>query len=213
MIRKKFISLISGGFDSPLAVALMMKFGFKPILLSFLTSDDKVHSMKKKVINLCKKLKSSTKYNLKLYLISFDDNLTEIKQTCTRKLTCILCKRLMLRISQKIGLIEDTNIIVTGDILGEQASQTLDNLYSYNDIIKDFILLRPLIAFNKDEVIDAIRKLGLYKIISQPSAVCRFNPQYPETHARLKQVESSEKLINIKELIEKALEKAEVLIL
>ena len=213
MATKKFVSLISGGFDSPLASTLMMKQGFLPIFLSFLTSDDQTHSMKNKVINLITFLKRFTNFNLKVYFIDYDSHLNSLKLKCERKLTCVLCKRLMLRIAKKIGIFENTNIIVTGDILGEQASQTLDNLYSYNDLIKDCIILRPLIAYDKNEVIYAIRELGLYNLISQSSASCLFNPQYPETHAKRREIEISESNINITELVDKALGRAEIIIL
>ena len=211
MTSNKFISLFSGGFDSPLAAALMIKQHFIPIFLSFLTSDDKIHSMKKKVIRIIKKLKILTTHPVKVYFIDFDTTLNAIKNNCERKLTCILCKRLMLRIARSIGIKENTNLIVTGDILGEQASQTLDNLYSYNEIAKDFVILRPLIGYDKNEVISHIRELGLYDIISQPSATCIFNPQYPETHAKLKELIFSETKIEINNLIKNTINNAEIL--
>jgi len=211
MAQKKFISLISGGFDSPLATALMIKRNFFPIFISFLTSDDKTHSMKNKVITIIKELKFLANYPFKVYIIDLDSTLNVFKNNYERKLTCILCKRFMLRIARIIGVKENTNIIVTGDILGEQASQTLDNLYSYNDTAKDFVILRPLIAYDKNEVIGLIRELELYDIVSQPSAACLFNPQYPETHAKLKEVKKVENQININNLLENALRNVELL--
>ena len=210
MVRK-FISLLSGGLDSPVAAYIMIKRGFTPIFLSFLTSDDEEESMKKKVIQMVKILSTFTVDELKIYFINHDSNLEVFKQVCDRKLTCILCKRLMLRIAQHLGALEKTNIIVTGDILGEQASQTLDNLYSYNNIIQDFILLRPLIGCDKQEVIDINKKIGLYEISSEVSAGCKFNPQYPETHAKLTEVEFSELKVNIPDLVEKSINNAELL--
>ena len=210
IMTKKFISLLSGGLDSPIAAYLMIRRGFTPVFLSFLTSDDQEESMKKKVINMVKILSNFTVEQLKIYFINHDSNLEGFKQLCDRKLTCILCKRLMLRIAQHLGKLEDTNIIVTGDILGEQASQTLDNLYSYNNIIQDFILLRPLIGCDKQEVIDINKKIGLYEISSEVSAGCKFNPQYPETHAKLFEVEDSELKVNIPNLVEKSINTAEL---
>jgi thiamine biosynthesis protein ThiI len=117
----------------------------------------------------------------------------------------------MLRIAKQIGKKEDTNIIVTGDILGEQASQTLDNLYSYNDVIQDTIMLRPLIGCDKQEVININKQIGLYNTTSIASAGCNFNPQYPETHAKLFEVENSETKVNITELVENSIRNAEKL--
>jgi len=206
-----FISLLSGGLDSPVAVYLMIKRGFKPICLSFLTSDDNSQSMKKKVINILQILTQHTDYKLKVYFINHDFNLSNFTQNCDRKLTCVLCKRLMLRIAKEIGKKEGTNLIVTGDILGEQASQTLDNLFAYNDIIQDHIILRPLIGFNKEDVININKQLELYETISQKSAGCQFNPQYPETHAKKNEVVAAESKIKFDFLIQKALHDAEIL--
>ncbi len=208
---RKFISLLSGGLDSPIAAYLMIKRGFTPIFLTFLTSDDYEYSMKKKVIKIVKILSKFTNDDLKIYFINHDNNLEGFKQVCDRKLTCVLCKRLMLRIAKRLGKTEETNIIVTGDILGEQASQTLDNLYSYNNIIQDSILLRPLIGCDKQEVININKQIGSYKASSDASAGCQFNPQYPETHAKLIEIEDSEEKISISDLVDISIKNAEIL--
>jgi len=208
---KKFISLLSGGLDSPIAAYLMIKKDFTPIFLTFLTSDDYEHSMKKKVINIVKILSKFTQDELKIYFINHDNNLEGFKQACDRKLTCVLCKRLMIRTAKQLGKLENTNLIVTGDILGEQASQTLDNLYSYNNVIQDHILLRPLIGCDKQEVININKQIGLYETTSEASAGCKFNPQYPETHAKLKEVEASELNISISDLVKNSIKNAEIL--
>lgn len=208
---KKFISLLSGGLDSPIAANLMIKKGFKPVFLSFLTSDDIDHSMRNKIIAIINKLSTYTDFKVKLYLINHDPNLELFKQNCERKLTCILCKRLMIRIAIHIGKIENTTYIVTGDILGEQASQTLSNLYVYNDLAKEIIILRPLISFNKLDVIQLNRNIGLYGICSQKSASCQYNPQYPETNAKPKEVKVEESKMDINSLIISSIKKSEIL--
>jgi len=208
---RKFISLLSGGLDSPIAAYLMIKRGFTPVFLSFLTSDDYEYSMKKKVIKIVKILSKFTKDEVKIYFINHDNNLDVFKEFCDRKLTCVLCKRLMLRLAKKLGKLVQTNIIVTGDILGEQASQTLDNLFAYNNIISGCVMLRPLIGCDKQEVIDFNKQIGTYKASSETSAGCNFNPQYPETHAKLDEVLNSEKKVDIEELIVKSIKNAEIL--
>ena len=210
---KKFISLLSGGLDSPIASYLMIKKGFKPIFLSFLTSDDEDHTLKNKIITIIRRLSEFTDFKIKSYLINHDPNLDIFLQDCERKLTCILCKRLMIRIAEYIGKLEHTNIIVTGDILGEQASQTLSNLYAYHDLAKDYIILRPLIGFNKQEVIQLNDKIGLYRICSQKSASCQYNPQFPETHAKQKEIKVEESKMDINNLIISSIKKSEILFL
>ncbi|TFG24437.1 MAG: hypothetical protein EU532_12575 [Promethearchaeota archaeon] len=208
---KKFVSLLSGGLDSPVGAYLMIERGFKPIFLSFLTSDDLNQSMKNKVIKITEQLKKISNQEIKIYFINHDPNLTIFQKNCERKLTCVLCKRLMLRIATEIAKKEKCKIIITGDILGEQASQTLDNLISYNDILDGFITLRPLIGWDKIEVINLNKKLGLYEITSRKSASCQYNPKYPETHAKKKDIEESESNINIPQMVKKSIERAEVL--
>ena len=208
---KKFISLLSGGLDSPIGAHLMIKQGFKPIFLSFLTSDDINQSMKNKVFKITSQLKNLSNQEIKIYFINHDPNLMIFQKNCERKLTCVLCKRLMLKIATEIAKKENTKIIITGDILGEQASQTLDNLVSYNDILDGFITLRPLIGWDKIEVINLNKKLGLYKITSQKSASCQFNPKYPETHAKRKDIDRSESNIDKLQMVKESIERAEVL--
>ena len=185
---KKVVSLLSSGLDSPVALYLMIKKGYEPICLSFLTSDDENHSMKKQILKIVRSLSKTTNRRIKLYFINHDSNLDLIKENCDRKLTCVICKRLMIRIAIEIGKKEGTKIIATGDILGEQASQTLDNLLSYNEIAKDAIILRPLIGFNKIDVIALNKEIGIYEICSQKSASCQYNPQFPETHAKRNEI-------------------------
>jgi len=205
----KFISLLSGGLDSPIAAYLMIRKGFEPIFLSFLTSDDEHESMKKKVLKIVQILKKYSTTRFKLYFVKHDPNLELFRVSCERKLTCILCKRFMIRVAKQIGIIENTNLIVTGDILGEQASQTLDNIYAYNDLLTDFLIIRPLIGWNKIDVIELNKEIGLYEVTSQASASCQFNPQYPETHAKINEVLDSESNIDFEKLIDNSVTNAE----
>jgi len=208
---KKFISLLSGGFDSPVAAYLMMMRGFHPVFLSFLTSNDPQDLEINKIIKIIKKFKAWSKEKFKWYVIAHQDNLEQFKFYCERKLTCVLCKRLMLRIAMKIGELENTNYIVTGDILGEQASQTLDNLIAYNDLLDDFLIIRPLIGFNKIDIIKIVENLSLYQIISQKTVGCQYNPKYPETHGKRSEILSEEKKININERIGLSIKNAKIL--
>ncbi len=208
---KKFVSLLSGGLDSPIAAYLMIKKNFEPIFLTFLTSDDHQRSMRKKIIELVKLLTTFTNNESKLYLINHDPNLETFKKKSDRKLTCVLCKRLMIRFAKIIGQSEKTNFIVTGDILGEQASQTLDNLFAYNNLIKECVILRPLIGFNKLEVIKLNESIGFYEITSKSSAGCQYNPQYPETHAKPLEIKIAESNVDINKLISDSIKKAEIL--
>ncbi|MFX1498720.1 MAG: hypothetical protein ACFFBH_14445, partial [Promethearchaeota archaeon] len=105
----KFISLLSTGLDSPVAAYLILKKKFTPIFLSFLTSSDQTQAMKQGIIQIVEILSKFTEGKLKVYFILHYLNLNIIKQVCERKLTCILCKRLMIRIAMRIANLEKTN--------------------------------------------------------------------------------------------------------
>ncbi len=208
---KKIISLISGGFDSPVATYLMIKQGFLPVCVSFITNYENIDKFKEKILKIVKILSTYIEKNLKVYFIDQNSNLILFKENCERKLTCILCKRFMYRVGSKIGQIEGTNLLVTGDILGEQASQTLDNIFSYQSIVRNTTILRPLIGFDKLEVMKISRKIGLYEICSEKSDFCTYFPEFPETHAKVPVIEESEKNIPILSLINKSIKEAEIL--
>lgn len=208
---KKIISLLSEGFDSPIATYLMIKQGFLPVCVTFITNNENIDKFKSKIIKIVKILSTYIEKNLKVYFIDHNSNLILFKENCERKLTCILCKRFMYRIGSKIGQIEGTNLIVTGDILGEQASQTLDNIYSYQSIVRNTTILRPLIGFDKLEVMKISRKIGLYEICSEKSDFCTNFPEFPETHAKVPIIEESEKNIPILSLIDQSIKEAEII--
>jgi len=207
---KKFVSLLSGGLDSPIASYMMMQRGLSPIFLSFLTSDDLNQTLKMKIYQVISKLREFSDYNVRVYLINHDPNLENFVNNCERKLTCILCKRFMLKMAMKIAKIESTNIIVTGDIMGEQASQTLDNIFAYNDILQGYIVVRPLIGLNKNDIITLNKELGLYDLTSFKTASCQYNPQYPETHAKPNDIRLAELKLDIQSLITNSLNSVEI---
>ncbi|MBY8982704.1 MAG: hypothetical protein KGD57_07135 [Candidatus Lokiarchaeota archaeon] len=207
----KVISLLSDGFDSPIASYLMIKQDIIPIFLSFITTEPEKEDMRAKIIKIVKKLSTYSKEKLKIYFVQHYPNLELIKRICIRKLTCVLCKRLMIRIAMKIGNIEGTNLILTGDILGEQASQTLDNLFSYNDLFINCIKLAPLIGFNKLDIMKISKKIGLYEICSQKFQSCLYFPEYPETRAKMDEIRIAENNITIDEWISNVLDNVEVL--
>ena len=111
----------------------------------------------------------------------------------------------------RIAKMETTNIIVTGDIMGEQASQTLDNIFVYNDILQGYVVIRPLIGLNKNDIITLNKELELYDLTSSKTASCQYNPQYPETHAKPNEIKFAELKIDFQSLITNSLNLAEIL--
>jgi len=206
----KFIGLLSGGLDSPVAIYLMMKKGFDCVLLNFYQNIDLEQINKKKILEIAKKIKEITGKGLIIYFINNRDILTIFKNSTKRKLTCILCKRLMLRIAEKLAIINKADFIVNGDILGEQASQTLDNLVQIQSVIKKIPVIRPLIGYEKLEVIRISQKLNLYELSILQGISCDFNPKFPETHAKISDIEETERNIDFNQWINKLIENAEI---
>jgi len=116
----------------------------------------------------------------------------------------------MLRIAEKLAIINKADFIVNGDILGEQASQTLDNLVQIQSVIKKIPVIRPLIGYEKLEVIRISQKLNLYELSILQGISCDFNPKFPETHAKISDIEETERNIDFNQWINKLIENAEI---
>jgi len=204
-VSGKAISLLSGGIDSPVASFLAMKRGLNLIFLHFhaLPYTDKASVEKvKKIVEILKKFQSK----LKLYLVPFAEIQKEILLKTPSSLRVIFYRRMMLRIAEKIAEKEKVKAIITGENLGQVASQTLENLKVIEKATK-LLVLRPLIGEDKLEIIEKAKKIGTYDISILPHQDCcsRFVPEHPETKANLEIVEKAERKLKVEDLIKKAL--------
>ena len=207
----KIVSLLSGGIDSPVATYLMLKRGALPILIHFhstpFTSPTSIEKTKK----LTQILNKFYPTNTKLYLIPFAKAQKEIMIKVPEKLRLILYRRVMLRISEQIAKQEKALALVTGDALGQVASQTLENM-SVIEEASSLPVLRPLIGFDKKEIIAKAETIGTYKTSILPHEDCcsLFLPKHPETKAKIQEVLEAEKNFDIQKIIQKTLEKTVV---
>lgn len=152
-----------------------------------------------------KKLTQLLGKKIKFYTVPYAKELS-----CFRgKLTCVLCKRMMYRLAEGIAGKESADGIVTGENLGQVASQTLENLLVIRKAV-NIQVIQPLIAFNKTETIDKARELGLYEIVSRKTEGCSAVPKEPRTKATLEEVLEAESEMDIPKLVQGSLEKAEV---
>jgi len=190
----KAVALISRGIDSPAAAWLMMKRGCRIIGVHF--------SLDSNIEHIMRKLEEHSIHKIKSYNIGFSEVLNEISKSAG-KYTCVICKRTMLRIAERIARMEGAHGIVTGDNLGQVASQTLDNLEVVS-AASDIPIYRPLIGMDKEEIIGVARKIGTYDL--QSTKLCKFVPRKPSTKARSEEIERIEKEIGIEDLIDKILE-------
>ena len=183
----KAIILLSSGIDSPVAAYLMQKQGLELIGLNF------VLEKSKNIEKILKKLGIK-----KVYYINHKEILTQIKNNTNPKYTCILCKRIMYRIAEKLAKKQNAKFIITGDNLGQVASQTLDNLAVLDNAIKTPIL-RPLLCFDKNEIIDIAKNINTYELSENKK--CLFVPRHPSTKAKLEIIEKEESKLDIKSII------------
>jgi len=212
-LEGKAICLLSGGIDSPVAAWLTMKKGCTPVFVYFDNSPFTDETTQQRAVEAIKKLKKrSSEKTFKLYVVPHGEDLADILRNCPRNLTCLLCRRMMYRVAEKIALKENADAIVTGEIIGEHASQTLRNLHVENLVISDVTVLRPLIGMNKTEVESTARKIGTFDDSTKPASCCTGPPPKPRTRARLEEVLEAERKLKIEDMIERDLKGKSVLI-
>ncbi|XOB42257.1 MAG: tRNA uracil 4-sulfurtransferase ThiI [Candidatus Nealsonbacteria bacterium] len=205
------VVLLSGGIDSPVASYLTMKRGVKVVFVHFhahpYTDKASIDKVKRIVEDL-----NRFQFNSKLYLVPFADVQKEIVLKVSAKLRVVFYRRFMLRIAQVIGEKEKALALVTGDSIGQVASQTLKNISVISEAAS-MPVLRPLIGFNKEEIIDQAKKINTFDISILPHQDCcaRFLPARVETKADLKQVKLEEKKLDVEELVKKAVKGTELL--
>lgn len=204
----RLIALLSGGIDSPVAAHLVLGKGFEILPVHFDNSpfnDEEEHA---KVLDLIGRLrKLHPEQVASPYIIEHGKNLVEFSEKTEKKLTCIFCKRMMFRIASEIADNESAVGIITGDSLGQVASQTLPNLMVTSKTSKH-PLLRPLLSFDKNDIVKIARKIGTFEISTRPAMSCRIVPDRPETHARLDRVEKEEKKVDIERLVHESVKNA-----
>jgi thiamine biosynthesis protein ThiI len=208
-LQEKVVCLASGGTDSPVAAWLAVRKGLAPVFVYFDNAPFTDEAAKQKALDTVKKLGLES---AKVYVVHNGDNLADIVRNCPRNLTCVLCRRLMYRVAEKIALKEGAEALVTGEIIGEHASQTLRNLRVENQVLSEVTVLRPLIGMDKIEVENLARKIGTFDVSTKPVSCCTGAPPKPRTRAGLEEVQKAEQHLNIKEMIEKDLKNVTVLI-
>lgn len=209
-VSGRVVSLLSAGFDSPVASWQIMKRGATVIFVHF-------HSMpytsQNSVDQVCELVEKLTRYQLKskLYLIPFADVQNEIVQKTPPPLRVILYRRMMVRIAENIAKREKAEALVTGDAVGQVASQTLRNIRAINNAAT-LPILRPLAGMDKEETMAIARNIGTFDISKEPyDDCCSFlAPRSPETWANLDSVDEAEKALNIPELLSMGMQSMEI---
>jgi len=209
----KAISMLSGGIDSPVATFMAMNRGLHITATHFHAVPKTSPQSIEKVKMLAQKL---TEYQgqIKLYLIPVLEIQQAIAQKTDSRLRLILLRRIMLKIGERIALEEKAKALITGDSLGQVASQTLENMKA-TETVTDMLLIRPLVALDKKHIIETAKKIGTFPISILPhdDACSMFTPKSPETKAQLKYVEEQCQKLDTESLINNAINNMESLIL
>lgn len=205
------LALLSGGIDSPTAVNMMIEKGADIVLVHYFNETITNTKVKNKIEQLAQKIADINNRKIKLYLVKFGEAQKEIIKNIEPKSRMIVYRRTMLRIGEEIIIKEKCEGFVTGDSLGQVASQTTENLEVIYRATKKSILT-PLIGMNKNEIIQKARKYGTYEISILPGEdCCSFMiAKHPTTKAKIEDIEKEEAKIDFKTTIKNCLEKTEI---
>ncbi len=207
----KGLLLLSGGIDSPVAGWLGLKRGMAIEALYFHSPPYTGDRAKEKVIDLAKIL-STYGHRLKLYICHFTDIQLAIQQNCPREYTVTIMRRMMFRLASEIARKNNDLVLVTGESIGQVASQTLESMHVIN-AVTNLPVLRPLITMDKTEIMEIARQIGTYETSILPYEDCCtiFVPRHPVTRPVIKEAQIAEEKIDMENLIRESLEKTEII--
>lgn len=197
--------LLSGGIDSPVAGFLMAKRGIALDVLHFHSYPFTSQRGEEKVIKLAEKI-SSFSGKMTMYSVNLLNIQKEINKNCPEDQMTLLSRRFMMRIADKLSLDNSYDAIITGENLGQVASQTIDGL-KVTDIITRKLVFRPLIGMDKINIIDIAREIGTYETSILPFEDCCtvFLPKHPSLRPEVEEMENSEEALDIDKLVDQAI--------
>jgi thiamine biosynthesis protein ThiI len=206
------VFLISGGIDSPVAAWLLIRKGVDPVFVyydSYPLCDQAAEGIALDTIRRI--IVRAGLKGARAYVISHSPDLEEIVSKCPAKLACILSRRMMFRIAEEVAIKEHCTAIVTGDALGQKASQTLQNITSTDCVISHVQVVRPLVGMNKLQIERYAKDLGTYEISIRPGvASCGVPTNNPSTSARRDRLSEVEEALNIQVMVKRAVESARI---
>lgn len=200
----KAVLLLSGGIDSPVAGHMIAKRGVEISAVHFFSYPYTGERAKEKVIELARLLSESC-CGIDLHIVPFTEIQMKIHELCPDDHTTLIMRRFMMRIAERVAEMTGAQALITGEAIGQVASQTMQAL-SCTDMVVDRPIFRPLIGFDKVDVIEYARKIGTYETSCLPYEDCCtvFTPKHPVTHPKPDRVERAERALEIETLIETA---------
>ncbi len=202
-VSGRAICLISGGIDSPVAAFMAMKRGLAVDFVHFTTPPYTSELALQKVVSLCEQVNSFGNTG-NLYVVPFTEIGSQIQKKCHDQYTITLMRRFMIALAEKIGVEHHADCIFTGENLAQVASQTIQGITSNNFVVQRLPILRPLICFDKNEIIDIAKQIGTYEISILPYEDCCtvFVPSHPTIKPNLTAVLEEEKKLDFNMLVD-----------
>lgn len=203
--------LLSGGIDSPVAGHMIAKRGVEIDAVNFFSYPYTSDRAKQKVIKLAQILAGYTS-KVNLYVVPFTEIQLAIRDNCPEEHLTLIMRRFMMKIAEKIARKNRSMALITGESVGQVASQTIAALNVTNSVVS-MPVLRPLIGMDKEEIIVRSRQIGAFETSILPYEDCCtvFTPKHPTTNPKLENVERTEALLNVDELIERAVAGVEMI--
>jgi len=200
-VTGKGLLLLSGGIDSPVAGWMALKRGIELEALHFHSPPFTGEGTLNKVEDLCRLL-AAYSGGITLHLAPFTEVQKEILLKCPEEMLITLMRRIMFRVAEILAKRKNIPVVFTGESLGQVASQTLENLAAVNEVIS-LPVLRPLIGFDKEEIVNVAQKIGTYAVSIRPFDDCctLFVPRHPVTRPLLRELQKAEEMLPLEELI------------
>jgi thiamine biosynthesis protein ThiI len=203
--------MLSGGIDSPVAAFYAAKRGLAIDCIHFASPPYTSSFALEKVKNLARRLEYYCG-KINLHVVPFTDIQEQIRARCKEEYTITLMRRFMVRIAEQLGISNGNNCIITGENLSQVASQTVAGMASNNGCATVLPILRPLVMFDKSEIVECATKIGTYKTSIQPHADCCtvFVPRHPSIRPNLERVIRDEQNLDIDGLVQSALKNTHI---
>lgn len=198
----KVVTLLSSGIDSPVSTWMLARRGAVPVPVHFSGRPQTADTSEYLVQDIVRALGPEVQIG-RVYVVPFGDCQREISIACPNALRVIMYRRIMYSVAERIARIEGAKALVTGESLGQVASQTLENIMAVNEVV-DIPVFRPLIGSDKQEIIERAKSIGTFDISTQTAPDCctLFMPKRPETHARLDAVHEAWEMFDHEAMIE-----------
>ena len=200
------VSLLSGGIDSPVSSYMIAKRGVQLEMVHFASPPYTSPQAQEKVLQLAREL-TPWCGRLLVHVIPFTEIQEEIRRHCPEEYFTLIMRRFMMRLAQQVALRIGANALVTGESLGQVASQTMEALAVSGDVCR-LPVLRPVIGMDKEEIVRIARQIGTFDTSILPYEDCCtvFTPRHPRTHPRVEEVRQLEQALDVEGLTARALE-------